>query len=180
MYESFPWIDLLFLIIIFFTFITGFVKGLLRETVTITFLVIGLIFAFSKFKHLSILLRPFLKIEGVCDFISFFLILILFLCIGAFLSFIFRKFILKGPIKFLDRILGAFFGAIKGTLIVFIIIILLIAFFPKTRLTERSFIAYYTIQITSSIAKILPVEIYERFEKNIEMIERGGENGKRV
>jgi membrane protein required for colicin V production len=178
MSEGFPWLDLLFLIIILYSLVMGFLKGFFREVISLTFFILGLITAFGNWRQLSSLLRPFLKIGLICDFLSFMIILIAFMLLGAIVAFLIRKIFVRGPIKFIDRIAGLLFGGIKGIFIVLIIIILIIAFIPNSRIVERSTIAFYSLDITDSLVKIFPSYIYEKYMENIKKI--GGDNGKRI
>ncbi|MGQ9618555.1 MAG: CvpA family protein [Candidatus Aminicenantia bacterium] len=180
MEEGFPWVDILFLAIILYTFIMGFLKGLLKEIISISFFVVGLIIALNKGKILSRSLNSFIKLGVFCDFLSFFIILIFFIILGAVFAFILRKILIRGPVKFIDRIMGSIFGAIKGFLIVFIIIILVISYFPNFKLMEKSFICFYTFDITIYLAKFFPSDIYEKYQKNLTKHEERGRNGKRI
>lgn len=180
MLDSFPWFDLLFLLIILYTLVMGFFKGFVKETISIVFLILGLVVAFSNWMKISNFLRPFLKIELVCDFLSFLLILIGFMIAGTFIAFILKKIFIRGPIKFIDRIAGLIFGGIKGVFIVLVMIILIIAFLPKINLLEKSTIAFYSLDITDSLAKLFPQKIYEKYLYNINKCIVGGDNGKRI
>ncbi len=180
MSESFPWFDLLFLIIILYTLVMGFIKGFFKEIISITFFVIGLVVAIENWRNLSSIIRPIFGNEILCNFLSFFLIMILFMLIGSILAFIAKKLFIKGSLKFLDRMAGLVFGGIKGVVIVLILIVLTIVFLPNLRLTERSSIAFYSLDITDSLAKIFPSDIYEKYRENLEKFEAGGINGKRI
>ncbi len=180
MVKSFPWIDLLFLIIILYTLLMGFLKGFFKELISIAFLVIGLVVAIRYWKDLSSIIRPILGIGIICDFLSFFLILIAFIILGSFIAFVVKKLFIKGPIKFFDRIAGLVFGGIKGIFIVLLLIIISIAYLPDLKLIERSAFAFYSLDITDSLAKIFPSEIYKRYKENLDKFIAGGDNGKRI
>lgn len=180
MLDGFPWFDLLFLVIILYTLVMGFFKGFVKEIISIIFFIIGLVVAFNNWMKISNLLRTVLKISLVCDFLSFLLILIEFMLIGTFIAFILKKIFVRGPIKFLDRMAGLIFGGIKGIFIVLVIIILIIAFLPKINLLEKSAIAFYSLDITDSLAKLFPQDIYEKYLDNIDKFIAGGDNGKRI
>lgn len=177
---DFPWFDLLFLIIILYTLFMGFLKGFVKEIISITFFIGGLVFAFREWTKVSSLLRPVLKVSFVCDFLSFVLILMGFMALGAFIAFLIKKIFIRGPLKFLDRMAGLVFGGIKGIAIGLIIIILIIAYLPGIKLPEKSVIAFYSLEITDSLAKIFPPEIYEKYCENINKFKAGGGNGKRI
>ncbi len=180
MAESFPWFDLIFLVIILYTLVMGFLKGFFKEFISITFFVLGVITAFANWKHLSSLILPILKISIVCDFLSFLFILLAFMVIGSIIAFLIKKLFIRGPIKFLDRIAGLIFGGIKGIFIVLIIIILTVAFLPGLKMIERSTIAFYSLDITDSLAKVFPSDIYKKYMENLKELEVGGGNGKRI
>lgn len=180
MVKGFPWIDLLFLVIILYSLLMGFLKGFFKELISIAFFVIGLVFAIGYWRNLSSIIRPLLEIEIVCDFLSFCLILIAFMILGSFIAFLIKKLFIKGPIKFLDRMAGLVFGGIKGIFIVLLLIILSTAYLPDLRLIEKSTFAFYSLDITDYLAKIFPSEIYQRYKENVEKFSIGGENGKRI
>lgn len=180
MSENIPWIDILFIMIIVYTLVMGFLKGFFKEIISIAFFVVGLVVAMKKWMIISSIIRPIIGSEILSNFLSFFLILIIFMITGSFIAFIVRKIFIKGPLKFFDRMAGFVFGGIKGFVIVLILIILTIAYFPDFKLQERSSIAFYSLDITDSLAKIFPMEIYKKYRGNLEKFEAGGSNGKRI
>jgi membrane protein required for colicin V production len=180
MVSGFPWVDLLFLVIILYTLLMGFLKGFFKEIISIAFFVIGLFVALSYWRDLSSIIRPILGIEILCDILSFSLILISFMILGSFTAFIVKKLFIRGPIKFFDRIAGLVFGGIKGIFIVLVLIIISIAFLPNLRLIEKSTLAFYSLDITDSLAKIFPSEIYNKYKENLDKFITGGDNGKRI
>lgn len=180
MIKGFPWVDLLFLVIVLYTVLIGFLKGFFKELISIAFFIVGLVFAIRYWRNLSSTIRPILEIGIVCDFLSFLLILIAFMILGSFIAFIVKKLLIKGPIKFLDRIAGLVFGGIKGIFIVLLLIIISIAYLPHLKLIEKSTFAFYSLDITDFLAKIFPSEIYNKYKENLNKFMVGGDNGKRI
>lgn len=180
MSENIPLIDILFIVIIVYTLVMGFLKGFFKEIISIAFFVVGLLVAMRNWMSISSIIRPIIGVEILSDFLSFFIILIVFMITGSFIAFIGRKIFIRGPLKFFDRMAGFVFGGVKGFFIVLILIILTISFFPDFKLQERSSIAFYSLDITDSLAKIFPIEIYKKYRESLDKYDTGGTNGKRI
>lgn len=116
--------DLFSLILIFGFSLWGTIKGFIIEVSEIG----GLILAFVLAMYLPLKLN----IGGMKYVVSF---LAYFFAISITLS-IFSKLIHKTPLAFIDRLLGAAVGAIKG-LIVIIIVSLILNFVPLTEIKRN-------------------------------------------
>ena len=79
----------------------------------------------SLSKTTSDIARKILKKKSgrtVADFIAFLIIFFFILVIGSIVTYFIKKIIVRGPMRSIDRILGAFFGLIRGILICSVII----------------------------------------------------------
>lgn len=80
------------------------------------------------------------KGRTVADFIAFLIIFFFILIIGSIVTYFIKKILVRGPMKSVDRILGAFFGLIRGILICSIIIYGVRKIEFKVKIVNNSFI----------------------------------------
>ncbi len=179
----FNWFDYILLGIIIISFIYGFIKGLIRQIVGLSALVIGVILAIYFYKNIAELVFSFIQNKMVSYLLGFLLIFISVIIFGMIISFILSKLI-RGPLKTMNHILGGIFGILRGALICIIIVFLLMAF-PLGNLNEKilsnSKITPYCVTSIKIIINLIPKEIKDEFNKNYQkIIKKIRKDGKRV
>ncbi len=153
---TFNLVDIIFIAIILLIAIQASVSGFIKEFFSKVAIVVGVLMAVIFYNKLSPFLLEFIKNDFASQILSFILIFILaYLVVKLIQHFIGNLFsgeILKG----LDRVLGFFFGAIEGLLIVCIILILFYAqpWFSTDAMLQDSFFhrALHEILATPVIA----------------------------
>ena len=114
------------LILGFFTF-NGFLHGFIEEMSKIISLICGFIFA-AKFHNLLIpYLTPYIKDESICITVAYFCLLIISVLIITIIATMFQKFIELVLLGWLNKLLGAFLGLIKGMMIVSLMLFIILA-----------------------------------------------------
>ena len=124
---TFTLLDIIFIAIMFLLAIHGVISGFIKEFFSKVAIVVGVFFAVVFYDQLSPFLLDYIKSDFVTKILAFLLIFIfaylVVRLIQHFVGNLFEGEILKG----LDSVLGFFFGALEGLLIVCVILILLYA-----------------------------------------------------
>lgn len=149
-------LDLLFISIFFFSIIFGIIRGLVRELLSLGFLIAALIIAFIYYQDLGFLLSDLIKKRDMADLAGFLLLLLMVASAGSFLSRLIGKFLVIGPLKGLDRMLGAVFGLLRATLLAGIVIYSFITFPLNDELLRQSQLTPYLTRGMVAGMKILP------------------------
>lgn len=118
----FNWVDFTIIGIVFFSVIIGFFRGFLREAVS---LIIWLSAVIIPFKFVDCM-QAYLKTWIVSYTIRYAMTLVaLFLAvfiIGIFLNMVIHALVSKSGLSITDRLLGVFFGTVRGLFIVAVLL----------------------------------------------------------
>jgi len=175
----FNWLDIVLLVILAITLILGCIKGLVRQLVGILAVIIGMIVALTFYHSVGTFYRPLVSNDSIAHFLGFLSVFFIFLLLGWLVSRMFSK-AMKGPFKFLNHVLGGFFGLLKGTLICGIIVFALLVFAVNTKALEGSMIAPSCLKMTMAVVDLVPQDLKDKFRDAYQgLIGRRGKNDDR-
>lgn len=174
------WIDVILISILALTTILGVVKGLVKQVFGLLAVIIGLILALGFYSQVSTLYLRFISNEVLAHFLGFLTIFLVVLCLGWVSSYTLSKFI-KGPLKFLNNILGGGLGLLKGILICGVVVFALLVFPISKKALKESALSPVCLQLTRAIISLIPKELKERFKEAYkEVTERVEKDGKKI
>ena len=164
-------VDLISLLVIFLSILASTWRGFLKEFLTITIWVISYFLSTILFKYVISYSKNFIQIEVLANLISWITPFVISVIILSILNRIFIYPLVLKYSNLFDHILGAFFGLVRGVILlslVFIFIIYLIEDIDKLPLTLND---TYSVKIGYSFSKlilpILPVENLDYFENDL-------------
>jgi membrane protein required for colicin V production len=158
------WIDVILISILALTTILGVVKGLVKQIFGLLAVIIGLILALGFYSQVSSLYLRFISNEVLAHFLGFLTIFLIVLCLGWVSSYTLSKFI-KGPLRFLNNILGGGLGLLKGILICGVVVFALLVFPISKKALKESALSPVCLQMTRAIISLIPKELKERFKE---------------
>lgn len=174
------WLDLIFLVILGLTVLFGVLKGFVRQIIGILAVIVGLILAVNYYPGVSDFFSRWISSSTLSHFIAFIVIFIAALCLGGVLSFLFSK-VMKGPLKFVNNVLGGGLGLLKGLLICGVIVFAMLVFPFKEDALRQSFLAPYCLRITKAVIYLIPDDLKEKFnEAYKDIVEREREDVRKV
>jgi len=168
-------IDLLFIAIFFFSALFGLLRGLVREVLALCFLIAALVVAFVYYPDAGLFLNDWIKKRELADLAGFLLLLLVAGGAGSLLARLIGKYLVIGPLKAIDRLLGAVFGLLRAAVLSAIVIYGFIAFPLNDRLLRGSRFAPYLISALKAGIEVLPpvvrdklrsIKLYD-YKKNI-------------
>jgi len=172
----FNWLDIVLLVILAITLILGCIKGLVRQLIGILAVIIGLILSLMYYHSVGTFFRPLVSNDSIAHFLGFLSIFLIFLLLGWLVSRLFSK-VMKGPLKFINHVLGGFFGLLKGTLICGIIVFAFLVFAVNTKALKGSIIAPSCLKMTKAVVNLIPQELKDKFRNAYQgVIGRRGKN----
>ena len=115
------WVDVLIVAILGISSMLGVWRGMVRELLSLLFLVLALVIAQSYGTELSEMLVSVIANGAVRYFVSVCCLFVVVLLCGALVIFVSQKFLVLTGLMIIDRGLGVLFGLARGALIVLIL-----------------------------------------------------------
>ncbi len=151
---------------------TGFAvtKGLVREVVSIVALLAGFFLAVIYYRVPAAWFSGVLRTESMASLIGFLIIFIGCLIVGAVISFLVNKFIKAASLEWIDRLLGAIFGFLRGWAVASIIVLALVAFPIQEHLLGKSILAPYLLAGARAAIHLVPNELKTKFQTEYQKV----------
>lgn len=157
-------LDLLFIALLFFSVFFGLFRGLVRELLSLFFLVAALVVAFLYYQEAGLLLSGLVKNRDLANFAGFLLILVSAAAIGSLVTGLVGKHLVVGPLKAIDRLLGAVFGLLRGLLLSGLVIYSFLAFPLNQELLNHSQLAPVLTRLIVAGIQVLPPSLRNRLK----------------
>jgi membrane protein required for colicin V production len=156
-------LDFVFAFIV--TLSTGFAltKGLVREIISLVALVGGFLLASYYYLVPAHWFVEFTRNDSIANLIGFLIIFLGCVLVGAAAAFLVNKFVKMASLEWVDRLLGAVYGFLRGWAISSIIILALIAFPVRENLVARSYLAPYFLAGARAAVLMVPQDMKNRF-----------------
>jgi len=158
-------LDFFFLGAILLSVIFGILKGLVREMISLIFLFLAVFCSINYHTRLSMTLLSSIDDAEVSSFLSFLIIFFGLLVIGSLIGYFVNKVLVFGPLKSVDRILGAFFGILRGVVICCAVLVSLKIFQVNDKWIDESILAKYAEKPISWIITKLPDSVTQHIPK---------------
>jgi membrane protein required for colicin V production len=162
------WLDIVLLMILLYSVIVSFRKGLTREIVGLISVVLALLFGIWFYGTAGAYLLPYVSSRTAANFAGFFIVFCGVMIAGALVNFTLGKFLKVTGLSIFDHILGAAFGAARGLLIAVALIMGIMAFSPgdtPPASVVHSRTAPYVTDAARVVVKIAPHDLKDGFHK---------------
>jgi len=174
------WLDIVLIAILLVTVILGFAKGLIREIIGLASVILGLILASLYYPYVSSFFEHIISHETLSHFLGFLIIFFAVLLVGGLISHLLSK-LMKGPLKFLNHLLGGAFGLLKGILICGVLVFALLVFPISKEALVKSYFAPYCFGLAKATVYLIPQDLRAKFKSAYQDIVRSVEkHGKKV
>jgi membrane protein required for colicin V production len=161
-------IDYIILAILVLSMIVGLIRGFVKEVIALIIWAVAFIVAFRFSDAVSHLMIHLIHSFHARLVISFLLLLIGVLLLGAGINYLLSKLIQKSSLSVANRLLGLVFGLMRAI----VIMVGLILFLQLTRVTHwdawhQSQLLPYANPLVESADKIAPADIADYFRVTI-------------
>jgi membrane protein required for colicin V production len=167
------WVDWIIVVVIASAVLSGLAQGFLRSIFALIGLLLGLALAAWNYIWVGALFRPFVKIVEVADAIAFLLIAVVIMVVAAFVGSVLAKTFQKIGLGWLDSLAGAAFGLLQGVLLVTIIILVAVAFFPDTHWLMDSKLPRHFFGALHLTTRVSPDELAMRVRLGLKLLQEG-------
>jgi len=167
------WLDVLLLLILAASVVTSFSTGLAREVVGLFSMIAALVLAIWFYGTAGSFLRPYVSAPGIANFCGFLIVFCGVLILGALIGKLLSRMMKVAGLSFVDRLLGAGFGAVRGLLVSIALVLALLAFTPgksPPNAVVHSRVAPYVIDAARVVAAVAPHELKDGFRKSYEQV----------
>jgi membrane protein required for colicin V production len=165
------WLDYLLLGILLFSVIQSFRRGFSREIIGLAAMFFAFVLAMWFYGLAGSLVTPWVSSVRTANMIGFFLVVFAVLLLGALVGWIVSRFLRTVGLSFFDRLLGAAFGCIRGTLIAMALLTAWTAFSSQATggaasgAVVHSRIAPYVLGASRVFVAIAPMDLKQSFHR---------------
>ena len=125
------WIDLLLLLVIVFSILSGLMAGFARVGVGFIATILGIFFGFWCYGIVAAYFLDYVSSRAIANLIGFLIIFMVISVLGAIVGRLLAKFFMWVGLSWFDRLLGGAFGVVRGVIIAIALVTVLMAFAPS-------------------------------------------------
>ena len=170
-------LDLVLGIIIAASVIAGWVAGFARVGIGFCAAIAGLVFGFWFYGTPAAWLHKLISSEAASNFLGFCAIFFACLVVGALLAKMVSKLFRWTGFSWLDRLLGAGFGFVRGGFIGAVFVAVLLAFAPKPmpNWMVDSKLMPYAVEASDAFTALAPAALKNAFREGLQEIRKDWE-----
>lgn len=160
------WIDAGIVIVLLFFIVTAFQNGFVREAISMTSAIAGVVLAGLFYDDVAEALLSSIDSEVSKNVIAFLIIFVGCAVVGQLIAIVVHPAIVIMQLGIADQMLGAAFGAIKGFVIIEALLILMVTY-PRYDMDERindSQFGEMLLEVADPLLKVLPDEFDARVD----------------
>ena len=168
------WLDIVLALILCTTTIAGMRRGFSRAVIGFVATIVGLVLALWFYGSAGSLFMEFTSHSGVANVLGFIVVFAGTLGLGSLLGWLIARTLKKSGLGWVDHLLGAGIGLLRGIIVSIGIILVLSAFTrtPPPASVAQSQIAPYVMGAANVLAQVAPRELREGFDKTYEKVKQ--------
>ena len=161
-------LDYILAVILVYCLIRGIFRGLVKELAALIGVLGGFYFAFNYYPQMTKILERWITTAAYAQIISFFVLFFGVYLVVSIAGVIIKYLMNIAWLGWTDRLTGALFGAIKGVLIVSVIVAILTSFLPKnTTFLRDSLLVRHTSGISSLLVRIASADMKALYDTHL-------------
>lgn len=164
-------LDYFVLLVVVASVASGATKGIIRVVVSVAFTVAGLVLAAYSYTYAAGVLRLFVA-AWLANLLGFATVFVLVFAGGSILSWKLRGILKRAHVGWIDHVLGAVFGFIRGWLICAVVYLALTAFPVRPAAVEEAKFGPALLEGAQVIAYLTSAELRQQFFDGYEKVKR--------
>jgi membrane protein required for colicin V production len=167
-------LDLLLIVMVGASVVLGFMAGFARAAIGFIAVIGGMLFGFWFYGIPAAWLHRFFSSNTVCNLLGFFVVFFGFQLAGGITGKILSKLFKWTGLSWLDRILGAGFGLVRGLLFATAFVAVLLAFTPRPvpNWMVDSAVMPYAVDASNLCASLAPRAVKDAFRASLDEIRK--------
>ncbi len=158
------WVDYVIIGIIGLSAVISLIRGFVQEALSLAVWVLAFWVSWTFFRDLATQLDWF-TVPSVQLGVSFAILFIATLMVGALVNFLVGQLVEKTGLSGTDRLIGVFFGAARGALLVAVLVLLAgLTPFPNDPWWQESLLIGYFQELALWLKSLLPADIGDKFQ----------------
>jgi membrane protein required for colicin V production len=163
-------LDWLIIGIVLISILLAASQGFFHELFSLAGVVAGYLVAAWGYARVATWYAPFVKSAWVADIAGFLTIFIAVVVLAGIIGRLARGFIKGVGLSWIDRLLGAAFGLIRGVLVVAVLLLALTSFAPETPYMAQSQFAPYVLVVARAAIWVAPGQVRSRFDDGLKTL----------
>jgi membrane protein required for colicin V production len=163
-------LDWLLAILLTYSVVRAAMRGFFQESFALGGLVIGFLLACWFYIAASKQLSGLIASAPLAQMAAFLLILAATMVIASLMGRILRKTASAVGLGFMDRLLGAIFGLVRGALLGLALLLSIMAFLPTGPWIQQSKLLPYFLEAAHAVSFVMPVDLKRRLADGSEQI----------
>ncbi len=161
--DTLNWFDYAIIIIIALSSLISLIRGFIREALSLASWIIAFWVALTFSSMFESYLQPYITANSIRYTVTFVLLFIATLLIGAVVNFVITHLIEKTGLSGTDRLLGVFFGFARGVLLVAIVLLAAqMTTLPQDQMWMQSRLIPVFTPVESWLANYIPKNIQQQ------------------
>lgn len=167
------WVDLLLLLLLGWSVLSGFIAGFARVGIGTAATFIGIFAGFWCYGTAGAYVLDYVSSRPLANLIGFVLVFGGIVLIGAILGNLLARLFKWVGLSWVDRLLGGAFGAVRGIFITVALVTVLMAFAPSPppRAIVDSQVLPYVVEASNVLSWATPHEIKESYRRTKESVQ---------
>lgn len=165
-------LDWLIVAVVLLSMLLAASQGFFYELFSLAGVVIGYLLAAWGYTRLAPLFAPFVKSAWVADIAGFLTIFIAVALLAGIIGRLARWFFKEAGLRWVDRLLGAAFGLLRGVLVVGVLLLALTTFAPGAQFLARSEVAPYALVVARAAIWVAPGQVRARFDEGLKIAQQ--------
>jgi membrane protein required for colicin V production len=170
-WNDWTFIDYVFVVIVLVSTAFAVRKGLAREAISLAALIGGFFLAAFLYPVAAGWFMRFLSTEPLAELFGFLLIFLGTLVIGAVAAFLVNRFIKMASLEWVDHLLGALFGFLRGCAVACIIALAMVAFPVSQNTLANSFFAPFLLTGARAAVLMVPQDLKDKFYEEYQKVQ---------
>jgi membrane protein required for colicin V production len=165
-------VDLVILLLLIVSAITGFRSGLIQCVFSLAGLIAGIAIASWNYKHFAVDLTSTVHSRALAEAIVFGLIALAVMLVAGLLGMLIKGVVHGVGLGWLDKFLGLIFGILRGAVLVTLCIVILAAFYPDTSWLGKARLSRYFLGSAHLTTHMTPEELKDRIMYGLHVLEK--------
>jgi len=159
------WVDFIIIGIIALSALISLLRGFVREALSLAAWILAFWVAWAFFRELAVHFEGTISVQSARLGVAFLILLVATLILGGLVNFLMRQLVEKTGLTGTDRLLGMFFGAARGALLVGILVLLAgLTPLPEDPWWYESTLIVYFQELAIWLRDLLPPDIAAKFK----------------
>jgi membrane protein required for colicin V production len=164
--------DWFFAAVMLLSVLVAAAQGFFLEIFSLAGVVIGFLLAAWEYSAIAGRLT-FINPSWVADIVGFFVLFVAVTLLAGAIGRIVSWIVKEAGLRWVDRVLGAAFGMVRGLVVITVIVMATAAFAPNAQWLRQSQTAPYFLVAGRAASWLAPAEVRNRVREGVELIESG-------